>query len=73
MDATLNRKIMDATVKVRLFFKNWDPVNIKTESEWRSRAKKIMRANLVFCSIVFVALVFEYRAYVNRNQETDQD
>ena len=32
-----------------------------------------MRANLVFCSIVFVALVFEYRAYINRNQETERN
>ena len=54
-------------------FKNWDPVNIKTESEWRSRARKIMRANLLFCCIVLIALVFEYRAYVNREQETDQN
>ena len=32
-----------------------------------------MRANLLFCCIVLIALVFEYRAYVNREQETDQN
>ena len=53
-------------------FQNWDPVNIKTESEWRSRAKKIMKANLVFCIFVFVALIFEYRAYINRNEEIEK-
>ena len=52
-----------------LNFKNWDPVNIKTESEWRSRAKKIMTANVLFCIIVLIALIFEYHAYINRNEQ----